>query len=223
MKDKQGNFLEKVLSNPLFFLMAIIAVLAVLVYLFGGQESKVSEPLASTYLEDNNWKNTEYFKGQQNAAVVVVEYGDYQCPACGRAFSILEQVFEEYKSKRVKFVYRHFPLPQHKFAFRAAVAAECAGEQGKFWEMHKELYENQQDISENNIKRFADDIGLETGRFSQCFENNGYAGKINRQKEQGKSDNIRHTPTFLVNGSELLDVSVEGFRKAIDSELNKNR
>jgi protein-disulfide isomerase len=223
MKDKPGIFFEKVLSNPLFFLIVIIAIFAALVYFFGGKEPKVSEPLASTYSEDSNWKNTEYFKGQQDAAVVIVEYGDYQCPACGRAFGVAERIIEEYKDKEVKFVYRHFPLSQHKFAFQAAVAAECAGEQGRFWEMHSELYKNQRDINERNMKKFAVNIGIEADKFNQCFDNNGYADKINKQKEQGKSDNIRYTPTFFINGSELSDVSVEGFRKAIDSELNKNQ
>lgn len=136
------------------------------------------------------------------------------------ANGIVNKIMEEYSGK-VRLVYRHFPLSQHPFALKAAVSAEYAGEQGKFWEMHDKLYENQEDINTDNFLKFAGDIGLDSNKFKKCFDGNGYADKINDHKNKGENDNLRHTPTVFVNGVELSSFSVENFKKAIDSELNK--
>jgi protein-disulfide isomerase len=91
-------------------------------------------------------KGDSHMTGQTNAKVTFVEFGDYQCPACALVAPMIKNVLSEYKdNKDVNFVYRHYPLPQHTNAVPAAMAAEAAGEQGKYWEMHDRLYENQKD------------------------------------------------------------------------------
>ncbi|MFZ2970274.1 MAG: thioredoxin domain-containing protein [Minisyncoccia bacterium] len=220
MNEKRGGSIENIFSNPIFFLIAIIVVFAAIYYFFGSNKEGKTGNLTSTYAENEEWKNSEDAKGPADAKVTIVEYGDYQCPACASAHSIVNKVMEEYSGK-VRLIYRHFPLPQHPFALKATVSAECAGEQGKFWEMHDKLYDNQQDINTDNFFKFAGDVGLDSNKFKACFDGNGYMGKINDDQNKGENDNLKHTPTFFVNGAELGSFGLEDFKKAIDSELNK--
>jgi len=211
--------IDNLFSSPIFLLLAVIFIFAVLFFLFGSKQGGSGPDVISTYKEDQKWAETEDVKGPSDAKVTIVEYGDYQCPACGAASGIIDQILEEYKDK-VKLIYRHFPLPQHSFAFKAAVSAECAGEQGKFWDMHKALYSDQGGINADNLK-YAEKIGLDIQKYSDCIKNNGYADKIRNDIKQGEADNLSFTPTFIVNGSKLDSFSVESFRKAIDLELKK--
>lgn len=218
-KTKKFSF-DDLLANPVFLLVALILIFAALFYVFGSKGKGGGSDLVSTYKEDQKWAETENMEGSPDAKVTILEYGDYQCPACASAHGIVNKVMEEYSGK-VRLIYRHFPLPQHPFALKAAVSAECAGEQGKFWEMHDKLYDNQQDINTDNFFKFAGDVGLDSNKFKACFDGNGYIGKINDDQNKGENDNLKHTPAFFVNGVELGSFGLEDFKKAIDSELNK--
>lgn len=164
------------------------------------------------------------------AKVTIVEFGDYQCPACAVAEPAVKEVILKYtprKSEQVNFVFRNFPLTQHKHSLIAAEAAEAAGEQGKFWEMHDKLYESQSAWAESNnplelFVSYAKALELNTDKFKQAIESNKFANKIQQDQSDGNTLGVNSTPTFFMNGKRLEGVpSFENFKSKIDAELNK--
>jgi len=158
------------------------------------------------------------FKGNPDAKVVVIEYSDFECPACGAAYTPTKNVINEF-GDQIRFEFRHFPLSYHKFAFKAAVAAEAANDQGKFWEYHDKLYENQDKLYKDDLIRYAEELGLDVEKFTATLEGNEKDDLINSQFQQGQKDKVTGTPAFYVNGKK-----VEGWtklREAIQAELNK--
>ena len=123
-------------------------------------------------------------RGPANASVTVVEFSDFQCPFCSRMATLLRQLETRYAG-RVRRVFRDYPLSMHKDATRAAEAADCAGEQGRFWEMHDRLFEGQQDLSSGAIGRYALDIGLNVPTFSACLNAGGHASDWRRGRVDG--------------------------------------
>ncbi len=162
-----------------------------------------------------------------NPKVTIVEFGDYQCPACGVAYPITKEVLKNY-GNNINFVFRNFPLPQHKNAPIAAEAAEAAGAQGKFWEMHDKLYEvqNQWDTSDKPLDKFlvyAKDLKLDEKKFKSDVESSKYSKEINADVADGTAIGINATPTFYVNGQALSGIpTYEQFKSLIDTALSKN-
>jgi predicted DsbA family dithiol-disulfide isomerase len=164
-------------------------------------------------------------KGAKEAAVVLTEYSDFQCPACGAYYPLIKQISEEYKD-RIAFVYRHFPLYSiHPNAEEAAWAAEAAGQQGKFWEMHDLLFEKQQQWSnERNVKNvfaeYADSLGLDRVQWESDYESEFVRDKVLADVTSANKERVNATPTFFINGSRMTQVgSLEEFRAIIDTEL----
>ena len=151
-------------------------------------------------VKENSHKLTS---ASESAKVVLVEFGDYQCPACGAAHPVLKKIMEEYQNK-ITFVFRNFPLPQHKNAKVAAQTAEAAGAQGKFWEMHDMLYESQDKWSEStnpmeHFLSYAKQLGLDTEKLKSEVESNKYSDVINQDLSDGNSASVNSTPTFYIN------------------------
>jgi protein-disulfide isomerase len=143
---------------------------------------------------------TDHIDGRPDAAVTLVEYGDYQCPVCGAAYPIVNRV-REVLADRLRFVYRHFPLSQiHPYAFHAAEAAEAAGAQGKFWEMHDMLFENQQALTDRDLLRYAAALDLDVERFASDISSGAFAEKIREDFLGGVKSGVNGTPTFFING-----------------------
>jgi protein-disulfide isomerase len=141
--------------------------------------------------------------GNIDAPVVMVEYGDFECPHCGRAHQIVPRVQRHFKD-RLAFVYRHFPLTNvHPHAELAAEAAEAAGAQGKFWEMHDWLFENQEDLSAQSIVAAAAELELDTDRFVAGLENHAYLEKVRSDFMGGVRSGVNGTPTFFIKGVRL--------------------
>ncbi|MCR4368989.1 MAG: DsbA family protein, partial [archaeon] len=160
-----------------------------------------------------------HIKGNEGASVTIVEFSDFQCPACGSAYEAFKPVWPEYES-RVKFVYRHFPLSSiHPYAFKAAEASECAAEQGKFWEMHDTLFENQQNLKTEDLKSYAGKIGLEAGSFNSCLDSGKYTSKVAGDYSYATSIGLRGTPTFFVNGQQYSNMSADQWRSLLNSKL----
>jgi len=124
--------------------------------------------------------SSSYFEGNENAPVVIIVYDDFQCPYCEKFFSeALPEIRTNYiNTGKVKFVFKHFPLSFHQYAEKAAEASECAGEQGKFWEMHDKLYENQDALDVVSLNLYAADLGLDIEQFNQCLDSGKYKNKI---------------------------------------------
>lgn len=145
------------------------------------------------------------FKGDRSARVTLVEFADYQCPFCARHFrATLPQLERDYiGTGKLRYVFRDFPLQSiHKEAFRAAEAANCAGEHGKFWEMHDRLFANQKSLGANQLGLHAEAVGLDGPEFERCLASGKYAAKIRRDMADGQKAGVRATPTFLVGLTE---------------------
>jgi protein-disulfide isomerase len=138
--------------------------------------------------------------GSRDAKIVIVEFSDFQCPFCKEASAVVNQIKKNY-SDRVLFIYRDFPIESiHPQAVTAAAAAACAHEQGYFWEMHDRIFENQSDLSEDNLKRLAIQVGLNSIQFGSCFDGRKYFSEIESDFQDGLNAGITATPTFFING-----------------------
>jgi predicted DsbA family dithiol-disulfide isomerase len=158
-------------------------------------------------------------RGPLGARVTIVEFSDFQCPYCARARPALDRVRETY-GDRVRMVYRDFPLPMHPQAAKAAEAGACAGEQGKFWEMHDRIFDNQARLLVPDLKRYAGELGLEARAFEQCLDSGRHAPDWKRDLEEGARYGVSATPAFFINGRPLVGaVPFESFAQLIDDEL----
>lgn len=159
-----------------------------------------------------------------SAKVTIVEFGDYQCPACGAAHPVVKQILSDYQG-RITFVFRNFPLPMHSNAKISAEAAEAAGAQGKFWEMHDKLYESQATWAETAkpldlFVSYAQEFGLDTSKFKEEVEGNKYAERINKDQTDGNTLGVNSTPTFFINGEKLVGTpNYNSLKSMIDSRL----
>src|SRR5450631_2545661 len=127
----------------------------------------------------------DHFQGPEDAGIELVEYGDYQCPHCGRAYPLIKHIQEKLGNK-LKFVFRNFPLADaHPNAMHAAIAAEAAGAQDKFWEMHDIIFENQVHLADSHLVRYAATIGLDIELFKTDFEKPEFAGRVEADFESG--------------------------------------
>lgn len=144
--------------------------------------------------------STDHADGRPDAAVTLVEYGDYECPHCGAAHPIVKRI-REILAGRLRFAYRHFPLSEiHPHAFLAAEAAEAAGAQGQFWEMHDMLFENQDALVHQDLLEYASDLGLDVRRFADEIRSGTFAEKIRKDFLGGVRSGVNGTPAFFING-----------------------
>lgn len=186
--------------------------------------SKLAAPVESTSLLASGISLTDNSKGNSESSVVLVEYSDFQCPACGAYYPLLKALVEEFGSE-MQFVYRHFPLPQHQHAELAGRAAEAAGQQGKFWEMHDLIFENQQSWtnlrnSEETFTQYAVQLGLDMEKFKTDLDSKELKEKVRGDYSSGLSSGVNSTPTFFLNGVKLQNPrSYEEFRNAILNAL----
>jgi protein-disulfide isomerase/rhodanese-related sulfurtransferase len=158
--------------------------------------------------------------GNPNAALTVVEFGDFECPVCGREEPVVRQIRIKY-ANQIRFVFRQFPLVHtHPFSERMAEASECASEQGKFWEAVDEIYSRQTDLSDDGLKRDAAEIGLDPSQFSQCLASGAEAARVKRDREDGKALGVNGTPTFFIGRQAVMGVpDFDEFSRRIDQEL----
>lgn len=161
--------------------------------------------------------NTDHAQGNQDADLVIVEYGDYQCPYCGAAYPVLKELMSQF-GNQIKFVFRNFPLSEmHQYARPAAIAAEAANLQGKFWEMHDAIYENQRYLNENFLFELAQKLDLNIDQFKTDLEKPELAEKVDANFESGIISGVNGTPSFFVNGKKF-----DGGAEDLFQLLNEN-
>jgi protein-disulfide isomerase len=158
-----------------------------------------------------------------SAKITIVEFGDYQCPACAAAHPIVQRVLSDYPGK-INFVFRHFPLPMHGNAMIAAEAVEAAGEQGKYWEMHYKVYQTQKEWSENTnplviYLSYARQMNLNLELFESSVTLNKYNSKIVSDKKDGTSLGVNGTPTFYINGKKMRGYDYNEFKRLIEQVI----
>ncbi len=142
----------------------------------------------------------DHVQGPAHAPVTLVEYGDYQCPFCGEAYLVLKEVKKQ-MGDDLRFVFRNFPLTEmHPYAFIAAEAAEAAGAQGRFWEMHNMLYGNQEHLEPEALVGYAKALRLDAGRFVREMNAGTYAARIRHDFQTGLMSGVNGTPTLFING-----------------------
>jgi len=140
-------------------------------------------------------------QGNPKAGITLVEYGDYQCPHCGHAYPIVKQLQEQFGDS-LKLVFRNFPLRNiHPLAAAAAIAAEAAGKQGRYWEMHDVIFENQRDMHPGSFSEFAKELGLELEQFEIDRRDREIISKVEEDFESGIMSGVNGTPTFFINGA----------------------
>jgi protein-disulfide isomerase len=162
-------------------------------------------------------------RGGAQPKVTIVEFSDFQCPFCARVNVTLHQLLKDYGAD-VELLYRHNPLPFHENAMSAALAAEAARAQGKFWEMHDKLFANQTSLDRPSLETFAKDIGLDVEAFKQALDSDGGKGRdrVRRDMEDAAKFGAVGTPSFFINGRSFTgNQPVEGFKKVINDEINK--
>jgi len=160
-------------------------------------------------------------KGADTAKVTVVEFADYQCPFCGQAEALVKQVLETYP-KDVRLVYKQFPLTSiHPQAMAASKAALAAGRQGKFWEMHSLIFDNQRQLSPEKYTEFAEKLQLDVPQFQKDMESPEVLAQINREMQEGKAADVTGTPTIFVDGKRLMNRSFDGFKQMIEGSLGR--
>jgi len=188
----------------------------------------ISAPITTNTPTSNNVVDVsiddDEIKGDINAPVTIIEFSDYECPFCVRFYSqTFKQIDDTYiKTGKVRFVYRDFPLSFHNNAQKAAEAAECAGEQGKYYEMHNKLFEEGVLGGVTSFKKYAEDLGLNTAEFNSCLDTGKFEQEIQKDIQDGASAGVSGTPAFFINGREISGAQPFGvFQQIIEGELSK--
>jgi len=161
-------------------------------------------------------------RGLKTAPVLIVEFSDFQCPYCAELQKTLDQVLKAFP-KDVQLVYKQYPLNIHTFARQAAAATLAAHGQGRFWDMHDKLYQNFSAINDENIRRWAKEIGLNMNDYDKALQSGRFEPVIQKDMADGAAAKVLGTPTVFVNGRRIHDRSFEGFKQAIQEELANRR
>ncbi len=167
---------------------------------------------------------TDHTLGPDHAPVTVVEYGDFECPNCKQAAPAVKLLLERF-AERVRFAYRHFPLEDvHPHALMAAQAAECAGGQGKFWEMHDLLFAHQDHLKPKQLQGYAEQLGLDMARYAAEMDDEVYLQRVREHIDSGMKSGVRGTPGIFVNGR-IVDVSfgLRGMFDATEAALHPHK
>ncbi|MBI3980783.1 DsbA family protein [Candidatus Microgenomates bacterium] len=206
------------------FVATILIVLGGALFLNGK-----NSPTANSLKVDEKLlvKNDSIKISSPSAQATLVEFSDFQCPACGAYHPVIKQLLEEFSGK-INFVYRHFPLDQHRNALPAAYASEAANEQSKFWEMYDLLFEKQDLWSSANnpeeiFSQYADTLGLDKERFKKDFSSQKTKQKVANDRLDGQTAGVNSTPTFFLSGVKLTNpASFEDFKTIIAGEIARN-
>jgi protein-disulfide isomerase len=167
----------------------------------------------------------DHSEGSADAAVTLVEYGDYECPHCGMAYPIVKEV-QRRLGKQLRFVFRNFPIPDsHPHAIHAAEAAEAAAAQGHFWPMHDMLYEHQRKLLDRHLVEYAKTLGLDGDRFQREMAAHVHAPRVREDVTSGIESGVRGTPTFFINGVKYTeswdaDALTEALENAVRSRAD---
>jgi len=160
-------------------------------------------------------------KGPSDAPITIVEFSEFQCPYCHKARAVVNRILDTYKDK-VRYTFRDFPLSFHKMAPKAAEAANCAGEQGKYWEYNEYLFEHQSELAEDKLKDHAKAVGLNVDKFTTCLTSGKFADEIEKDINDGMAAGVSGTPAYFINGIFISGAQpFENFQKIIDEELTR--
>lgn len=224
-RERENQTRRKAMTK--WVIIVIILVLAGgLVYFFigAGSSDNNGQNVNVASGTDINSGNNPYLGGE-NAAVVIMEYSDFSCPACAAAAPLAKQLVEEY-GNQIKVVFNSFNL-RHQWSAKSLEAGECAFQQGRFWEYYDLIFLQQSewvraDDALDKFKLYAQQLGLNEEAFTSCLDSGRMAGEVARDTNVAQSEKITSTPTFDINGKKLVGVKpIAEFKEIIDEELNK--
>ncbi len=213
-------------SRWIIFALVCLITLGGLVILSKKEKVNVSDVDPFTLVKSTDTSIGDHVYGKADSKVVIYEYADFQCPGCGGAYPNLKKVKEEYKD-RVAFVYRHFPIiTSHPNALAASTAAEAAGLQGKFWEMHNALFENQESWSTidaakrtDAFAKYADEIGIDVVKFKNDLSDERISQKISRDRAIASKADVTATPTLYINKEKIDGAIINDLIRADGSQM----
>jgi len=225
VKQEEKRKRSRVLGRERFMKRLLLwsGVLLLIVSGVYGMIKLVSSSKAPSAVLTETISSTDWVKGNKDAKVVLIEYSDFQCPACGAYYPLIKRVSDEF-GDRVAFVYRHFPLPQHRNAKIASYAAEAAGKQGKFFEMHDKIFESQAVWSDSlsadvAFAKFAEELGLDGEQYKNDVNSNETKERVGKSYQAGVRSRVNSTPTFFLNGKQIQPRGYEDFKTLILNEL----
>jgi protein-disulfide isomerase len=216
--------------------VAVISVAVVLAFFYGGyfvrglvdegqqtteNEDQQNDQPSETLVVPDVSADDDPAQGSKDAPVTIIEFSDFQCPYSKKYHDeILPMIMSEYGDE-IRYVYRDFPLTSmHSQAQKAAEAAQCAFEQGKFWEYYEQLFQNQGALDVPNLKNYATELGLDESAFNLCLDSGKYAQEVQKDFEDGYSYGVTGTPTFFINGRPLVGAQpFSTFQTVIEEEL----
>lgn len=223
-------------TNKTFIIFGLITLVIFIggIFLFtkGGSTNVSTKVVNSSLLipqnavETSGFVNGEYLPASSSSTVTLVEFGDYECPACGVYSPLVKQLLTEFAGK-ITYIFRNYPLPQHKNAPITSYAVEAAGLQGKYWEMHEKVYATQADWSNLSDPKdlligYAKDFGLDTTKFAADLSNQIIKDKVKSDTNDGNTIGITETPTFYLNGQKIqLAGSYDQLKSVVQAVLNK--
>lgn len=162
-------------------------------------------------------------KGKKDAPVTVIEFSDFQCPFCKRARATVNEILSTY-GNQVQYAFRDFPLSFHKLAPKAHEAAECAGDQGKYWEYNTLLWEKQPELAVDKLKEYARSLGLDGGKFDSCLDSGKNVAEVEKDTQDGAAAGVSGTPAYFINGIMISGAQpFPNFKKVIDGELREKK
>jgi len=222
VEEARGNLKSSMINKTIFLILILIGSVFLWYQFQPGEEGPDS---ANTNLTIDSVSESDHVTGNPESKVTVIEYGDFQCPACGSYYPLFKQIKENY-GDRVLFAYRHFPLKSiHRHAVISSQASEAASLQGKFWEMHDILFERQKTWSNVRDPRslfaeYANEIGLDVEKFEEDMNSSEIKKLVEDFYAQAIAQGLASTPSFVING-DIIDNprDVEGFSKLLDDVL----
>jgi len=225
MKEQQQRKLKRLYRRAALWLLVALIIAGGIF----GMVKLASRPASETgpVISVDVVNTEDWVKGSRDAKVVLIEYSDFQCPACAFYYPILKKLAEEFGGK-LAIAYRHFPLPNHQNAKSAAYAAEAAGRQGKFWEMHDIIFDNQNKWKDKRnadevFTDYAQGLNLNIDQFKADFASNEIRKKVGSAYQNSIKLGLNSTPTFFLNGKKLANPrNYEEFRDIILQTINEN-
>ena len=203
---------------PIFIIGFLTLLVFVGIIIAGEKQGKKSTALKIVN-EGDLVSDFNYFKGPEDSKVILVEFSDFECPACAAFQPALKTIETEYPA--LKIVYKHYPLPQHSRSLEAARASMAAGEQEAFWEYHDLLFQNQSDLTEEDLIQYAKDLGLDSKKFETDFKSERIKTLVNTDIKTGETLGVNSTPTFFLNGRLLELRQFEDLSREIADEFRK--
>lgn len=221
-RSGENNYMENKKFNFVLWGLIAVGIAAIVLGMVGFITKTPESQLSVSINSGDNSKNLD------TAKAVLVEYSDFQCPACKYFYTQLKNLESDF-GKDLGVVYRNFPLSQHQYSFLAAQAAESAAKQGKFWEMHDLIFENQDTWSQNSNARaifisYAQNLKLDIVKFESDLDSSDVKNKIENDLSGGESAKINATPTFFLNGKIIQNPqNYEEFKKLIEESLQNKK